>query len=91
MFARAFQSYLEDTLQSQGRRNDYLSSFADNKYHYDAIFGIQWKPYPEGEERVKINQAFGELVEALRDDGTLAKALSMFDDDAVYLGDEVEE
>ena len=81
MFARAFQSYLEDSLAVMGRKNDYLSAFADNKYHYDALFNIQWKPYPEGEERKRINNAFDILVEALRKDGTLAKAIAMFDEE----------
>ena len=49
-----------------GRRNDYLSSYADNKYHFDPIFNIQWNPYPEGEERTRINAAFDELFAAIR-------------------------
>lgn len=66
MFARAFQAYLEDRLADQGRKNDYLSVFADNKYHVDPLFGIEWKPYPEGEERTKLNAAFDRLFEVIR-------------------------
>lgn len=79
MFARAFQSYIEDTLSSMGRKNDYLSSYADNKYHADPLFGIQWKPYPEGEERERINIAMERLLAAVRKHDVLAKAAAMFD------------
>lgn len=60
--ARAFQSWLEDRMASQDRRNDYLSAMADNK-HYDA----DTKPYPEGEERARINAAFDAVFGAIRD------------------------
>lgn len=59
--ARAFQGYLEDRMASHDRRNDYLSAMADNK-HYDGQ-----KPYPEGEERARINEAFEELFAVLRE------------------------
>ena len=70
MAARAFQSYVEDRLAQRDRRNDYLSTMADNKY-YDC------KPYPEGEERVRINAAFDKLFDALRASGGLAKAMGL--------------
>jgi hypothetical protein len=82
MGARAFQSWVEDRLAGMGRQNDYLSAFADNKYHYDPIFGIQWNPYPEGEERERINAAFDRLFAAIGSSHTLAKALAMMDDAA---------
>ena len=78
MFARAFQSYCEDKLEEGGRRNDYLSAMADNKYYNDPIFGPM-KPFPEGDERIKINAAFDKLISALGKSGTLAKAASLFD------------
>jgi hypothetical protein len=74
MAARAFQSYLEDHLAAKDRRNDYLSVFADNKYHVDPLFGIEWKPYPEGEERTRINAAFDDLFAALREEKVFEKA-----------------
>ena len=74
MAARAFQSYLEDRLDGMGRKNDYLSSFADNKFHYDPFFGVQWNPYPEGEERKRINEAFDTLFESIRDERVFEKA-----------------
>ena len=74
MAARAFQSYLEDTLASQARKNDYLSVFASNEYHIDPLLGIQWKPYPEGEERTRLNAAFAQLFEAIRTEQVFDKA-----------------
>lgn len=73
MSARAFQSWIEDRLAAKGQRNDYLSVYADNKYHVDPIFGPQY-PYPDGEERERINAAFDRVVEVMRQRGTLAKA-----------------
>lgn len=75
MAARAFQSYLEDTLASQGRKNDYLSAYADNQYHIDPMFGIEWKPYPEGDERTAINAAFAQLFKAIQDEKVFEKAM----------------
>jgi Large polyvalent protein-associated domain 1 len=77
MSARAFQSWVEDSLRKKGQKNDYLSALADNKYHRDFITGIEWKPFPEGEERQRINAAFDNLVSVLKKRGTLAKALAM--------------
>lgn len=74
MAARAFQSYIEDKLAAQDRRNDYLSVYADNKYHFDPLFGIQWNPFPEGEERERINAAFDVLFEAIRNEKVFEKA-----------------
>lgn len=74
--ARAFQSYLEDKLASQDRRNDYLSVFADNKFHVDPLTGTEWKPYPEGEERTRINAAFDKLFEVLREEKVFEKAMA---------------
>jgi 2-polyprenyl-3-methyl-5-hydroxy-6-metoxy-1,4-benzoquinol methylase len=77
MAARAFQSWVEDRLSDKGRRNDYLSSLADNRFHVDPLTGVQWKPYPEGDERVKINAAFDRFVAAVKKADTLAKALEL--------------
>ncbi len=73
--ARAFQSYLEDKLGSHDRQNDYLSALADNKHHYFPELGEPFKPYPEGEERTRINAAFEQLFQALRDEQAFEKAL----------------
>lgn len=74
MAARGFQAWLEDKLASMDRRNDYLSVFADNKHHVDPLLGIEWKPYPEGEERVRINAAFERLFAAIRQAQVFEKA-----------------
>lgn len=79
MFARAFQSYIEDALASKGQKNDYLSVYADNKHHFDKMLGIQWRPYPEGIERERINIAMERLLAAVRKHDVLAKATAMFD------------
>ncbi|MFJ3685573.1 LPD1 domain-containing protein [Pseudomonas sp. NPDC090208] len=76
MAARAFQSYLEDKLAAMGRQNDYLSCLADNRHHYFPDLGQPFKPYPEGEERDRINAAFDALFKTLRDDKTFEKALA---------------
>lgn len=77
MFARAFQAYVEDKLAEQGRKNDYLSAYADNKYYIDPFTGPK-KPFPEGNERKRINLAFDALISALAESGTLAKAMAAF-------------
>lgn len=74
--ARGFQSYIEDTLASQDRRNDYLSAMADNKYYVDPILGLDQKPFPEGEERARINAAFGKLFEVLKNEKVFEKAVA---------------
>ena len=71
--ARAFQSYTEDKLASMGRRSDYLSALADNK-HY-----IGSRPFPEGEERTRINEAFDRLITAMRGSKTLEKAARLWE------------
>ena len=76
MAARAFQGWIEDRLADKGRRNDYLSAKADNKYYKDPIFGDQ-KPFPEGEERARINAAIDKIVSAMQKSNTLQKALDM--------------
>ena len=77
MAARAFQAWVEDRLRGQGRRNDYLSAKADNRF-YRSVFGDH-KPFPEGEERERINAAFDALVAAMRAHGTIQATL-----DAVF-------
>ena len=74
MAARAFQSYLEDRLAEKDRRNDYLSALADNKFHVDLVLGIEWKPYPEGEERTRINKSLDDLFAVLRDEKVFENA-----------------
>lgn len=76
MAARAFQAWIEDSLGAQGRQNDYLSAYADNKHHVCPLTGFPWKPFPEGEERKRINAAFDNLFAVLRDKKAMLKAMS---------------
>ena len=73
MAARAFSSYIEDTLAEQGRKNDYLAYAADNKFYPDG------NPYPEGEERKRINAAFKKLFEVIRENNAIEKAVAIVD------------
>lgn len=77
MAARAFQAYVEDKMSESGRKNDYLSVFADNKYYNDPIFGQQ-RPFPEGDERKRINESFDRLMSVILARKTLTKAAGLF-------------
>lgn len=77
MAARAFQAWCEDRIADKGQRNDYLSALADNKYHRDPLTGMDWKPFPEGEERTRINAAFDKLFEVVRKNNIMQKALGL--------------
>jgi len=79
MAARAFAGYLEDKLKEKGHRNDYLTH-ASNNAAYMAM-GVPTRPYPEGEERRRINAAFDNLFRAIRETNTMAKA-------AIWLGEQ---
>lgn len=68
--ARAFGAFVEDKLSAAGRRNDYLSFKSDNAYYRM----LELRPYPEGEERIRINKAFEGLFAALRKENTFQKA-----------------
>jgi hypothetical protein len=74
MAARAFAAYVSDKLHERKRENTYLSSYADNKYY--VLDGI--KPYPEGEERTRINAAFDKLFATIKTSGTLQKAMQNY-------------
>lgn len=69
MAARSFQSYLEDSLRDQDRRNDYLSFGATNSLYKNS------KAYPDGDERVKINRVFAELFKVIKDEKVFENAM----------------
>lgn len=71
MAARAFQAYLEDSLQDQDRRNDYLSFGANND-----LYGGNHKAYPAGEERKRINAVFKHLFATIKDQKVFENATS---------------
>ena len=73
MAARAFSAYIEDTLKEQGRQNDYLAYKSDNRYY------MEGRPYPEGEERKRINAAFKKLFEVIRENNAIEKAVAIVD------------
>lgn len=57
LFARAFECFVSDSL---GFKSQYLVYGVSNSHYMDK------KPYPEGEERKKINQAFRQLFEVIK-------------------------
>jgi len=78
MAARAFSAYVDDKLRKNGRQNDYLAYATTNDYYVDPIWGNTY-PYPEGEERERINSAFEELFKIVNETGAIRKALNMGD------------
>ena len=71
-FARAFESYIADKLEDNGRKNTYLSSKAKTTGHDGTII------YPQAEYRTKINKMFDEFFEELRKTDELKKAIEIF-------------
>ena len=60
LFARAFSCYIED---KTGFKDDYLFG------HADSYNSGEYKAYPVGKERTKINKCFDELFTKLKKDG----------------------
>lgn len=73
MAARAFSAYTEDKLREQGRKNDYLSNHSSNS-EPDYV-SAKARPFPEGDERKRINAAFDALFKTLQDGNTLDSVL----------------
>jgi len=72
MFARAFESFVEDSLHEQGRRNAYLANgtrviHETGKMSAHTPQGEYAQIYPQGEERKRINAAMRKLVDAVRE------------------------
>ena len=57
LFARAFESFVEDSLHKKGWVNEFLVK--GTRENYDAARGV---PYPQGAERLRINKAIGKLL-----------------------------
>lgn len=57
MFARAFEAFVEDELRKAGIVSQYLVHSTSNE-----CYG-EYKPYPEGEDRARINKAMRRLVD----------------------------
>ncbi|AOG02833.1 hypothetical protein BSY19_4747 (plasmid) [Bosea sp. RAC05] len=60
MFARAFECVVFDAIAAKGGRSDYLVQGVE----MDRYAGPRWKgnPYPTGDERVAINEAFRKAI-----------------------------
>jgi len=81
MFARAFESYVEDELQTRGQQNTYLVSGTQTiqktgKSSTLTPDGEDAQIYPQGEERQRINNAMRNLLSVLSDEGVIKKAFS---------------
>lgn len=79
LFARAFESWVSDTLTANGQVNTYLVAGVSEEHAVAwaravPVLGDATSVYPRGEERTRINAAISKLVAALRGDGFYAKA-----------------
>jgi hypothetical protein len=80
LFARAFESFIEDKLVENGRYSSYLvSGTALGEGATTGLFGEPW-PYPLGDERKTINAAMQKLVDAVRDTQTIKKSLAIMEE-----------
>lgn len=87
LFARAFESYVEDALVDQKRNSTYLVAGTRSTYDTgrtasktkDAVKRVA-QVYPQGEERKAINQAIKEFVAVLQEENTLEKSLQALED-----------
>lgn len=57
MFARCFESYIEDMLKQNGIVSQYLVHSTHSELYEDIP-----SPYPQGEERERINEAISKLI-----------------------------
>lgn len=85
LFARAFETFMYDELAAKGRASPYLVSgvsearlarYAETHGVLEEVGG-NTSIWPRGTERARINDAMRELVAALRETGTMQKALRM--------------
>jgi len=81
MFARAYESYIQDGLIKTGKQDDYLVHSADNQAY--TVLGLddakQPRPYPEKQDRDAINKAFDSFIDTL-DTKVTDKGVAMFGD-----------
>jgi hypothetical protein len=68
-FARAFECYVADKLEKNGRMNTYLSSVKKTTERDATMI------YPQGEHREKINKLFDEFFDEIRSRDEMKKAL----------------
>lgn len=68
MSARAFQGYVEDKISAKNARSPFLNYGPEN-VGILTPYGVK-RPFPYGEERVAINQAFDDLIGGLQTEKT---------------------
>lgn len=62
--ARSFESYVQDRCAERGWRDDYLVHGTEESRFESAAHS----PYPMGDERKRINEAFGGLIELVKNE-----------------------
>jgi hypothetical protein len=77
-FARAFESYVSDKLEDNGRKNTYLSSKAKT-IGKDGIM-----IYPQAEYRKQINEMFDKFFDMIRGSEDLKKAIANFNNKLIF-------
>ena len=81
LFARAFESFIEDTLEGENRKSSYLVAGTTDKYPTQRFItqadGTEREAqvYPQGETRQRINAAFRKFVDVLQEEHALEKAM----------------
>lgn len=60
LFARAFESYIEDKINAEGNKSEYLVYGTHNNLYKE------FNPYPEGEERKRINESFDNFFDIIK-------------------------
>jgi DNA repair protein RadC/inorganic pyrophosphatase len=71
LFARAFESYIEDKCAQNGIYNNYLVS--DNSADKENVLKRNTKVYPQGNHRQKLNKIFDRLIEKTKEAYGVAK------------------
>lgn len=64
MAARAFSAYVEDKIAADNGKSDFLAFGSNNDMAVYRFYNV--RPFPEGDERVAINQAFDEFFGVLQ-------------------------
>ncbi len=73
MAARAFESYIEDKLTKSNRKSTYLVSGTGSKLYKTAFGNI----YPDQGERKNLYDAFEKLIDVMRKEKSLEKAMQV--------------
>ena len=60
LFARGFESYVNDALEAEDGSSNYLVAWADERFYPEELY--KGNPYPVGEERKRLNGAWDGLM-----------------------------